>query len=245
VISSVRRNLRRAVPVAIAACAISLAATIPAQALVQPKPLTQNYHSEGPISAADIDLLNKVNQANIWEGTVSEQIAETTGNDTVRLIAQRLHKDHEALAPVTQDLAEKYGVVLGNQATRQQQQWMAQILGQTGDAADRTYINIVRAAHGTVFQTISGVRATSQNDDMRTYAQAANEIVMRHMTLLEGSGLAQTTSLAVDSVSTNVINQPNLTVSQILLSTLGAILTCLLAILLVRRFGRWGRPEVS
>ncbi len=41
------------------------------------------------------------------------------------------------------------------------------------------------------------VRAATRDDAMRSFAQAAVDTVMRHMTLLESTGIAETTSLMV------------------------------------------------
>ncbi len=69
---------------------------------------------------------------------------------------------------------------------------MAEISGKTGEAFDRTWADRLRAAHGTVFGLIAEVRAGTRNGTIRDFAQQANNIVMKHMTLLESTGYVST-----------------------------------------------------
>lgn len=61
--------------------------------------------------------------------------------------------------------------------------------GQTGARFDRTFANRLRAAHGKVFGAIAAVRAGTRNETIRSFAQHTNQVVMRHITLLESTGL--------------------------------------------------------
>lgn len=199
----------------------------------------------GPVSSSDIQFLNFVELAGLWEGSVSTLVAARTLNPSVAAVARQLASDHEELDVLDARIASDVGVVLPTSPTQQQQQWVSQILSLTADAADRTYVNLVRAAHGTVFQVISSVRATTQNDEIRAFAQTANDVVMRHMTLLEGTDLAQTSSLMVDPFSTAMTNQPTVTATQVTLSGVVACAMIVATLLLVRRLRIYGRTDTQ
>ena len=69
---------------------------------------------------------------------------------------------------------------------------------------------------------------------MRAFAQTALLVVMRHMTLLEGTGLADARDLVADPVQTKVANQTPIFTDTVLLSAgLGGALI-LLTVLLLR-----------
>lgn len=201
--------------------------------------------SGGPVSSSDIQFLNSVDLAGLWEGSVSTLVANRTNNPKVAAVARQLVSDHRQLNLMDANVASDLGVVLPTIPTQQQQEWVTEILSFTADASDRTYVNLVRAAHGTVFQAISGVRATTQNDEIRAFAQTANDVVMRHMTLLEGTDLAQTTSLVVDPFSTSMTNQPPVTAAQVRLSAVVAIGTMMATLFVVRRLRIYGRTDTQ
>ncbi|WP_205669147.1 DUF4142 domain-containing protein [Amycolatopsis suaedae] len=149
------------------------------------------------LTADDEDLLVKVRLAGLWEGPISALIAQRTRNEKVREAGGHLSMEHAALDGAVQKAAAQLGVSLPNEPTAQQKGWMDDISGRSGEDADRTYANLARAAHGTVFSLCAKVRAGTRNDIVRTFAQQAVNAVMRHMTLLESTGLVRSTSLLV------------------------------------------------
>lgn len=196
----------------------------------------------GPLSADDVQLLRRVLQAGMWEGPVSALMARRTADPHIREIGEQLASDHQHLDSMTYALAAKLGIGLPRAATPQQQSWVRAISSLRGVAADREYVRIVRAAHGTIFQSIAVVRAGTQNNYMRSFAQTGMNIVMRHMTLLEGSGMADRHMLMANPITTNRTNQRPLAVRDLLRAVaLGAVA------LLVTLFGlrRWGRRETK
>jgi hypothetical protein len=60
---------------------------------------------------------------------------------------------------------------------------------------DQIYIDRLRAAHGKIFPAIATIRADTRNDSVRKLAQAANQFVMTHMSLLESSNIVDYGSL--------------------------------------------------
>ncbi|MFD2420496.1 DUF4142 domain-containing protein [Amycolatopsis pigmentata] len=153
----------------------------------------------GPLSQIDRNLIINVRWANLWEGPTSGQVATRSPNAKVRAVAAQLSREHHELDAVTDETAARLNVPLPGSPTPLQQAWMKEILSKTGADADNAFANLTREAHGTIFMLISQVRAQTRNDVMRAFAQSANEIVMRHMTLLESTGLVRSTSLVVGS----------------------------------------------
>jgi putative membrane protein len=154
-----------------------------------------NSQPSGPITDTDRDVLIRVRQAGLWEGPTSAQIALRTQNPKVRAVAQELAVEHHQLDVATLAAAATLRVGLPDTPNPQQQGWMAQILAAPPELADKLYIDITRAAHGTVFTIIANERASTQNDVMRAFAGVGIDYVMRHMTLLESTGMADSTSM--------------------------------------------------
>ncbi|WP_414935525.1 DUF4142 domain-containing protein [Amycolatopsis sp. cmx-11-51] len=95
------------------------------------------------------------------------------------------------------ELASRIRVELPGEPTEEQRSWADEITGAAFADFDRVYVNRARAAHGSIFGLASQVRAATRDDAMRSFAQTAVDTVMRQMTLLESTGLAETISLTV------------------------------------------------
>ncbi|MFI6320349.1 DUF4142 domain-containing protein [Nonomuraea sp. NPDC050556] len=149
----------------------------------------------GPLGPADRDLLAKVRQAGLWEIPTGQQAQQRASSEKVKDVGMHLVEDHTKLDKVTRELAARLDVVLPSQPNADQQGWMAQLSAVTGTAYDRDFANFLRLAHGKVFTAIAAVRAGTRNDEMRRFATQANAVVLKHMTLLESTGLVDFDSL--------------------------------------------------
>ncbi len=149
------------------------------------------------IDFRDRELLVRVRQAGLWEGPVSRQAEERGSGQRVREVGRKLADDHDRLDAQVRELASKVRVELPGEPTEEQRSWVDEITGAAGADFDRAYVNRARAAHGSIFGLASQVRAATRDDAMRSFAQTAVDTVMRHMTLLESTGVAETTSLMV------------------------------------------------
>ncbi|NRQ35143.1 DUF4142 domain-containing protein [Nonomuraea sp. NN258] len=143
----------------------------------------------GPLGPADRDLLVKVRQAGLWEMPVGEWAEERAESQRVREVGRILMEDHMKLDAITVKLAAKLDVPLPDQPNADQQRWMAQLGAESGAAFDEDFANLLRAAHGKVFATIASVRAGTRNNEIRKFATTSNSFVLKHMTLLESTGL--------------------------------------------------------
>ncbi|MFD5248842.1 DUF4142 domain-containing protein [Amycolatopsis sp. NPDC058340] len=154
-------------------------------------------HAFAEIDSHDRELLVQVRQASLWEGPISRQAEQRGSGQRVREVGRKLADDHDRLDAQVRALASKVRVELPGEPTEEQRSWSDEITGAAGADFDRLYVNRARAAHGSVFGLASHVRAATRDDAMRSFAQTAVDTVMRHMTLLESTGIAETTSLMV------------------------------------------------
>ncbi|MEV7043733.1 DUF4142 domain-containing protein [Amycolatopsis sp. NPDC051061] len=170
----------------------------------------------GPLYPADVAVLVAVAQAGFWEAPTSELVAKESKNPRVRAVAAQLSREHHTLNMVNQQAASRLNVQLPEAATPQQQSWRRQIEAASGDERDRLYVTLTRAAHGSVYMKVATVRATTQNDVVRSLAEVATEYVARHMALLESTGLANSDSVAVHA-GTDAPYQPTPTIAEIVM----------------------------
>jgi predicted outer membrane protein len=143
----------------------------------------------GPLGPADRDLLVRVRTAGLWEGPAGEMAQERAASDTVKEVGRQLRDDHAALDVQVRMVAAQLGVDLPANPTAQQQGWLEELADRSGAEFDQVFADRLRAAHGAVFAVVALVRAGTRNDTIRAFAQTANTVVLKHMTLLEGIGL--------------------------------------------------------
>ncbi|MER5648527.1 DUF4142 domain-containing protein [Streptosporangium sp. NPDC002524] len=151
---------------------------------------------QGPLGAADRDLLVKVRLAGLWEIPSGQQAQQKAASKRVKEVGMHLMTDHLKLDKEVRALAAQLNVPLPDQPNADQQGWMAQLAAvQPGAEYDLLFAQLLRAAHGKVFGVVAGVRSGTRNDLVRTFAQRAVEVVMKHMTLLESTGLVDYSDL--------------------------------------------------
>jgi predicted outer membrane protein len=179
-------------------------------------------HAYAEIDAHDRELLVRVRQAGLWEGPVSRQAEQRGSGQRVREVGRKLADDHDRLDAQVRDLASKVRVELPSEPTEEQRSWVDEITGAGGADFDRVYVNRTRAAHGSIFGLASQVRAATRDDAMRSFAQTAVDTVMRHMTLLESTGIAETTSLMVVADGGNDLDGGDVTLGVIMVGIAAA-----------------------
>ncbi|MFD6071458.1 MULTISPECIES: DUF4142 domain-containing protein [Amycolatopsis] len=173
------------------------------------------------IDSPDRELLVRVRQAGLWEGPVSRQAEHRASARRVREVGRELADDHDRLDAQARTLASKARIELPGEPTEEQRSWADEITGATGADFDRLYVNRARAAHGSLFGLASHVRAATRDDEMRSFAQAAVDTVMRHMTLLESTGIAETTSLMVVPAGGNELDGGDLALGMLMVGIAG------------------------
>jgi predicted outer membrane protein len=157
----------------------------------------------GPLGPADRDLLVRVRTAGLWEGPAGEMAQDRAGSDRVREVGHHLLTDHTALDVQVRMVAAKLRVELPDAPTAEQQGWLNELSSRRGAEFDQVFADRLRAAHGKVFAIVAAVRAGTRNDTIRDFAQTANTVVMKHMTLLESTGLVH-----YDALPTAIVAAP-------------------------------------
>lgn len=221
-VTRVRRAILRSITVGLLAV---IGAGFPAAWLAfadQPAP---SQPSAAPLDSRDREFLTVIRFVNLWEIPMGQLAAERGNSQKTKEVGATLAEDHIQLNSTVETLAGQFGVPLPDQPTSQQQGWMAEISSKSGDEFDRTFANRLRAAHGSVFGLVAEVRAGTRNDVIRGFAQQANNVVMKHMTLLEGTGHVMPTGMFSEA-SSRTPNNPENSLSRsdlVLAAVLGTI----------------------
>ncbi|OLF17287.1 DUF4142 domain-containing protein [Actinophytocola xanthii] len=199
--------MRRAVIRSVAAGVLAiLLSAFPAAWLAFAQPAQTNSKE---LDARDREFLFTIKFANLWEIPMGDLAAERGNSEKVREVGRTLSTDHKQLEVQIAEIAEEFGVDLPDAPGSKQQQWMDEISAASGDDFDRVFANRLRAAHGSVFGLVAEVRAGTRNDTIRDFAQAANDIVMKHMTILEGTGHVMSNGLFGEASARSLDNPEN------------------------------------
>lgn len=161
--------------------------------------------SAGELQQTDRTLLTRLKQHTLWATPASRLAAERATNRRVRAVAVRIADDQARLDVALRAVADRLAFTLPAEPTAQERTWAGEIRADSGDAFDRTYVNRLRAEYGSLFGLASDVRAGTRDDDVRAFAQTAVDTALGHLTLLESTGLAETTSLLVSATEDDTL----------------------------------------
>lgn len=197
------------------------------------------------VSALDREFLTVINFANLWEIPMGELATERGNSQAVRDTGAVLAADHTKLDGAVHRLADRFGVRLPDTPSSSTQAWMDEISAKTGDDFDIAFATRLRAAHGTVFGLIAEVRSGTRNPVIRDFATQANDIVMKHMTLLEGTGHVSADHGMFAEAAARRISYPENTLSRgdLLLAGVVAVLMAAATVGIVRTFSAPGPAE--
>lgn len=143
----------------------------------------------GPLDDADRDLVIKVRLAGLWEAPTGQQAQQRAASPRVKQIGGMISTEHLKLDEDVRQVADQLGIVLPSKPNADQELWMRELSGMSGEAYDRHFVYRLRAAHGKVFGLIATVRANTANSLVRDFSISANAAVLRHMSYLESTGL--------------------------------------------------------
>ncbi|MFG1641869.1 DUF4142 domain-containing protein [Amycolatopsis sp. NPDC049252] len=172
----------------------------------------------GELQQTDRALMTRLKQHSLWAGPASTLAAERAGNRRVRDVAARIADDQVRLGVALRAAADRVAVTLPSAPTDQERAWAAEIAADSGDEFDRVYVNRLRAEYGDLFALASDVRAGTRDDDVRAFAQTAVDTTLGHLTLLESTGLAETTSLLVSATEDDTLGGGDLTLGAVLVA---------------------------
>lgn len=165
------------------------------------------------IDGRDREFLTVIRFANLWEIPMGTLAKERGTTEEVKTAGATMLADHTKLNVVVKQLADKYGVQLPAKPKSSHQGWMNEISGKQGQDFDKDFVNRLRAAHGSVFSTIAEVRAGTRNATIRDFATQANNIVMKHMSLLEATGYMDSHSGEFAEAGSRAASYPENTLS--------------------------------
>ncbi|NKQ56855.1 DUF4142 domain-containing protein [Amycolatopsis sp. K13G38] len=190
------------------------------------------------LTDADRDLLVRVRQAGLWEMPAGDWARTRAADPHVKDVGMTLMVDHGRLDVAVRDMAARFGVRLPEQPTKDQQSWLREMRdAPSASDFERVFANRLRAAHGVVFAVIAGVRAGTRNDEIRQFAATANQVVLRHITLLESTGLVDFGRLPQPTVSTTATTSAasalNLSAKDVTTSVVLGLLLCGATLLLL------------
>ncbi len=107
----------------------------------------------------------------------------------MKTAGEHLVVGHAGLDEMCRKIAPELNIALPNQASPQQQQFVATVDAKSGKEFDSTAVGIMRVTHGQIFPTIAKIRASTQNTLVRQLADLSNDTVLDHITVLEDTGL--------------------------------------------------------
>ncbi|MFC8094441.1 DUF4142 domain-containing protein [Streptomyces sp. NPDC057301] len=143
----------------------------------------------GPLTEADRDFVVKVRAAGLWEHPLGMMAMQRGTTPEMKEAGEHLVVGHARLDLACRKLASELNITLPNQASPQQQQFVATVDSKTGREFDATGVAIMRVTHGQIFPAIAKIRGTTQNSLVRQLADLANDTVLDHMTVLEKTGM--------------------------------------------------------
>lgn len=143
----------------------------------------------GSLTERDCDFVVKVRSAGLWEYPLGELALEKGSTAGVKEAGKHLIVGRAGLDDLCRKIAPMLNITLPNQATPQQQQFVATSAAQSGLQFDSTAANIMRVTHGQIFPTIAKIRASTTNTLVRQVADLTNDTVLDHITVLENTGL--------------------------------------------------------
>nr|WSZ21007.1 DUF4142 domain-containing protein [Streptomyces canus] len=143
----------------------------------------------GSLTEADRDFVVKVRAAGLWEYPLGELAMQRGTTAEMKEAGEHLVVGHAGLDQLCRRIAPELNITLPNQASPQQQQFVATVDSKTGREFDSTAVNIMRVTHGQIFPVIAKIRATTENTLVRQLADLANDTVLDHITVLEKTGM--------------------------------------------------------
>ncbi|OUD02376.1 DUF4142 domain-containing protein [Streptomyces swartbergensis] len=143
----------------------------------------------GPLTEADRDFVVRVRAAGLWEYPLGQLVLQRGTTPAMKEAGEHLLVGHGRLDAACRKISTDLGITLPNEASPQQQQFVATAEGTSGKEFDSTAVTIMRVAHGGIFPTVAKIRATTRNSLVRELADQTNDTVLDHISVLEKTGL--------------------------------------------------------
>lgn len=141
----------------------------------------------GPVT--DEAFLTTVRQTGLWAIQAGQQAQQKANSTELKDIGRGLADDLRTLDDEAGAIATRLELTLSDQANEEQRGWLSQLNGMSGADYDLTFANRLRGALGELFLVAAHTRAGTWNDEIRGFASQVNDVVDRHMTDLDFTGL--------------------------------------------------------
>ncbi|HUQ61063.1 DUF4142 domain-containing protein [Lentzea sp.] len=161
------------------------------------------------VEPSDRELLVLLTQHSLWQKPASRESSDRARDAKVRKVAGQLAAEHTQLSQAVAEAARQIDVDLPVEPTTEQRSWANAISSSSGDELDRMYANLSRAADGSLIVQVAQARATTSNVPARIAAQTGLTLLLKHMQLLEGTGLVKSTSLQMTDAPAVAQPRPN------------------------------------
>lgn len=152
------------------------------------------------VEPSDRELLVLLTQHSLWQKPASRESSDRARDAKVRKVAGQLAAEHTQLASAVTEAAGQIGVDLPTEPTTEQKSWANAITNSSGEELDRMYANLSRAADGSLIIQVAQARATTKSVPTRVAAQTGLTLLLKHMLLLEGTGLVKANSLLMTDI---------------------------------------------
>lgn len=147
------------------------------------------------IEPSDRELLVLLTQHSLWQKPASRESSDRARDAKVRKVAGQLAAEHTQMTQAVTEAARQIGVDLPVEPTTEQKSWATAISSSSGEELDDMYTNLSRAADGSLITQVAHARATTKSLPARIASQTALTLLLKHMLLLEGTGLVKANSL--------------------------------------------------
>ncbi|WP_434448289.1 DUF4142 domain-containing protein [Lentzea sp. E54] len=161
------------------------------------------------VEPPDRELLVMLAQHSLWQKPVSRESSDRARDAKVRKVAGQLAAEHAQLTQAVTEAARQIGVDLPAEPTTEQKSWANAISSSSGEELDRMYANLSRAADGSLIIQVAHARATTKNVPARIAAQTGLTLLLKHMLLLESTGLVRSNSLTMTDIPAIAQTKPN------------------------------------
>ncbi|GAA1801033.1 DUF4142 domain-containing protein [Actinomadura chokoriensis] len=142
----------------------------------------------GPLGPADRDVMVQLRQAALWEIPVARQAQRGAARPATRRALAEVARRHTRLDLLNRRCAGRLDVALPAGPSPEQQSWMSEITGKSGNDYDRTAVARMRMAQGLLLAELGAVRASTRNTLVRRFAEQAQPLVTEQLRQLETTG---------------------------------------------------------
>jgi predicted outer membrane protein len=145
--------------------------------------------ASGPVSPHDKAMLYAVRQATLWEIPALQQTELAGASPGVRNLGQDLSGNLSELSEQVQVVSARLGVELPAQATAQQQQWIGDMAGDSGEHYDRQMVGYLYRSCETTLTIVTTAQVETRNPEIRALADYTVPLLRTHLRYLTATGL--------------------------------------------------------